>query len=346
MTRDSNNDDKELRLGPSVEQRAIDGMLRELARGGDADDEAFVSRVMTALRQAGAGRAAAARPSLGSDATPTAESPRPAASRRAGRRPTAWRVVLPVAAGFAALLWVAAALFQFRGVGTGTGAVVQREMAYQKVGVEKLGMYLAEKHPGGKAVILIEPSGDRNQARTQALLAGLRDGLGSGVTIVKEYQLTIPEEVKAAFTPGGGGPGGPGPGGPGGGPGAPGGPEMMPPMEYWFTAEVFDNIVAEYKDQCNLVITTVGLPRDLQAMNYWNLEGAPKIAVASGSIYELKNVIQGGYVVAAVCYSPKAVYDEKPPPSNLDEAFDKRFLLVTPENVSRLAQTHSDLFMK
>ena len=252
----------------------------------------------------------------------------------------------PLALICACIALICAVSHIFRGAGAGTGAVVQREMAYQKVGVEKLGNYLAEKYPGGKAIILVEPAGDRNQARTQALLAGLRDGLGSGVTIVKEYQLTIPEEVRAAFTPGGGGPGGPGPGGPGGGPGAPGGPQMMPPMEYWFTAEVFDNIVAEYKDQCNLVITTVGLPRDLQAMNYWNLEGAPKIAVASGSIYELKNVIQGGYVVAAVCYSPKAVYDEKPPPSNLDEAFDKRFLLVTPESVTSIASTHPDLFMR
>ena len=48
--------------------------------------------------------------------------------------------------------------------------------------------------------------------------------------------------------------------------------------------------------------------------------------------------------VAAVTYNPNAVYDNKPIPKDPKEAFDKRFLLVTPENFESIKSAHANLF--
>jgi len=81
-------------------------------------------------------------------------------------------------------------------------------------------------------------------------------------------------------------------------------------------------------------------------MKFWTMKKRPDLALASGSVYELKKAIAGKAIVAAVTYNPKAVYDEKPPPADLDAAFDKRYLLVTPDNVLTVAGEYGDLFKK
>jgi len=214
----------------------------------------------------------------------------------------------------------------------------EREMAYQMIGAQKLGMYLAEKFSGSKAVIIVEPqlgAVDPDSAAS-AQVEGLKEGFGGSIEVVAEISPTIPDSAKNAFS-NEMAPMAEGEGGPEGG-------EMLPPLEFWFTGKLFDQLVTDNKDKCNLIITTIGLPMDLGAMKFWKMKDRPKLALASGSVYELKAAIKQQMVVAAVTYNPKAVYDEKAPPSNLDAAFDKRFLLVTSENVDEVAGAHKDLF--
>jgi len=220
--------------------------------------------------------------------------------------------------------------------------VLDREMGYQKISGQKLGMLLAEKHNGAKAIIIVQPSLSKDAAsRPNAVVEGIKEGLGSKVTVVAEVAPTIPESAKKQFMTEM-----PPPPGQEGGPGAPGGDpaEVVPPMEFWFTAELFDALVAKYKGQIDMVITTIGLPQEPGAMTFWNLQPRPKLAITGGSVYKLKKAIKSGAVVAAVTYNPKAVYDEKPPPSDLDKAFDKRFLLITPENLDKIAAEYGEVF--
>ena len=51
------------------------------------------------------------------------------------------------------------------------------------------------------------------------------------------------------------------------------------------------------------------------------------------------------YFWTAVTFNPKATYDNQKPPSDLDEAFAKRYLLVTPETVEQTAKEFPNLFM-
>ena len=117
-------------------------------------------------------------------------------------------------------------------------------------------------------------------------------------------------------------------------------------MPAGFTPRLFDGVVEEYTDKVDLIITTIGLPEDSGRMAFWELKNPPKIALASGSVYRLKDAIKRARVVAAVTYSPDARYSDKPPPSDLDEAFDKHFLLITPDNIDGVAAKYPELFMR
>jgi len=216
--------------------------------------------------------------------------------------------------------------------------IVNREMAYQRVSARKLGMHLAQKYANSNAIIIVQPSVTGGDAdRENALVEGLKEEMEDAINIVGEVSPDIPAAAKQAFAmemP------------PEGEEGGEAGAEMLPPLEYWFTAELFDKLVKRHCKQADLIITTIGLPQDLKKMKFWMMKNRPKLAVAGGSVYELKKPIKAKAVVAAITYSPQAVYEDKPPPDDLEEAFKKRFLMVTPENIDQIASQYPDLFMK
>jgi len=237
----------------------------------------------------------------------------------------------------AAIVAVAAALWQLLGGGTPSGEDVARiERAYQRIGAQKLGIYLAGRFPNARVLIVTEPKSDAAPDvpdSNSSLLQGLREGLEGKVTIVGEVAPEMPEGLSDTFRGETGMP-----------PGEPGMEEMLPPTEFWFTAAVFDKLVEEHKDRCDLVVSTIGLPMDLRGMKFWRMRTAPKLALANASVYELRAAIKSDRVSAAVTYNPTAAFELVMPPSDLDEAFSKRFLLVTAENVDEIAETYAELF--
>ena len=110
----------------------------------------------------------------------------------------------------------------------------------------------------------------------------------------------------------------------------------------------FDAMLKRHPE-CNLIISLIGLPMDVENMEIWDAEETPetpkpKIALMDANIYNLKAAISSGIVIGTVTYSPAAKYDESKPPADIKQAFDKRFLLVTPENVEAIATQHTGLF--
>lgn len=203
-----------------------------------------------------------------------------------------------------------------------------REIEYQKVQTRKLGAYLKEKFAGKTAILVKDP----NANETSPQIIGLKEGIGDAITISEEVSPTPPKSARNV--------------GPDGGPGGPEG--MMEPMETWFTAKELDKILKGKK--ADLIITTIGLPSGLSVRGgkefpIPSLKGK-KVVLAGGSIYEHGRDIQAGAIVAAVSYKPNAEYDEKPAPSDLDEAFNKRYVLVTNENLNEVIKQYPDLFAK
>ncbi|MCK5803976.1 MAG: hypothetical protein KAI66_14155 [Lentisphaeria bacterium] len=218
-----------------------------------------------------------------------------------------------------------------------TAGVVKAEMYYQKVGGKKLGMYLAEKFPGSKVLVITEPTMGAAASTPNNTIEGLKEGFGTSITVVDVVSPDIPKELKGKFSaemP------------PAEMAGGEGMEEMLPPLEYWFTGPVLDKLLGKYEGKFDMVVTTIGLPQNglKNCKKLWKVK--PKVAIANGSIYEYKGLFLQKYIAAAVTYNPGAKYDDDTPPKDLDAAFDKRFLLVTMENVNDIAAKHGDIFKK
>jgi hypothetical protein len=252
-----------------------------------------------------------------------------------------------------AIVALVAAVWQlFFSGGPGNKRIMEIQLAYTKVSTQKLGEHLAATYPGSKAIVLVNPQMPYTQQQSNVLLEGLKAGLGNKITIVAEVAPKLPEMPNMPGMM----PGMPPP--PAGAEGAesaaavpPGAPSpemmmMMGPIEFWLTAEKFDEMMAPYLDKCDMVITTIGLPMDVGRMKFWSLSSRPKMVVASGSILELKKAIEGKAVVAALTFNPKAKFDNERPPKKLDDAFAKRYILITPENVNQVAEEIPELFIQ
>ncbi|NMA46985.1 MAG: hypothetical protein GX945_10530 [Lentisphaerae bacterium] len=216
-----------------------------------------------------------------------------------------------------AIIAIVAALWS--AIGTMTGApskqAGEREIEFQKVQTRKLGMHLAEKYAGSKAIVIKDPF-NTDASRPNPLLDGLKAGIGSSIQIVAEVFPPLP----AGYNEGGEG-------------------EMMAPMETWYTAKVMQDILKNANVDYDMVITCIVLP----AGGLIHLKGK-KVVFAGGSPYEYAAAIANGLVVAAVTYKPDAEYDDKPVPSDLQVAFDKRYVLITTDNIKEVAGKYAELF--
>ena len=112
------------------------------------------------------------------------------------------------------------------------------------------------------------------------------------------------------------------------------------------TAEKFEEILGNFDDY-DVVISFIGLPYDFKSMKYWTDEydgKIPKFVLSNTSIYEYKPAILANHIVAVLHHKPKG-YDYKAPiPDDPKEAFDSRFIIVTPENANELHKEFGTLF--
>ncbi|OGV81382.1 MAG: hypothetical protein A3K19_08010 [Lentisphaerae bacterium RIFOXYB12_FULL_65_16] len=222
--------------------------------------------------------------------------------------------------------------------------IMKNEMAYQRISAEALGAYLADKCPGARALIIVPPdelgwrvidSGAGGQPRP--LVEGLKAGFGDRITVVAEVAPELPEAWRksvAAVS---------GPSAEQGPMAMPDGPMLMP--EFYLTAEAFDALVERYRGRCDLVVSTIGLPQDLRGMKFWQSAIKPKLALAAGQAYELREAIRRNLIAGMVIQKPGFVPDYKRPPQDKTEAFAKRFLLLTTDNVDRIASEFAEVFI-
>jgi hypothetical protein len=230
----------------------------------------------------------------------------------------AWGKPLATVCAVIALCCALAHIFM-TSTGSSATKAMEIEQQYQKISGLKFGAYLANNYANSKVLVIMDPSSQKSdEIKGNPLLDGIKEGLGDKVTI---EQVLYPELPKSAQ--------------------APAGPEgemmeMMPP-DMWFTASYFDNLIKTKATGCDLIISLLGMPTDPAAMKFWTMKNRPKLALARGSVYELKKAIASKAIVAVVSYNPDGTYELKAPSKDLDKAFDERFVLVTPENVEELA---------
>ncbi|NMA43744.1 MAG: hypothetical protein GX946_10245 [Oligosphaeraceae bacterium] len=219
-----------------------------------------------------------------------------------------------------------------------------RELEYQRIQTRELGKYLSEKFAGSKVLIIVDPmlrfdTWGAPITREDPILEGLKQGLGSNLTITAEVFPKMPVREKPAPIAG------------------PDGQmidpidHMMEPMEMWFTADKLKEILPA-KDSYDILISLVGLPSQGNVAAVMRDLAGKKLVLVGGDTMMMGRMFAAGekaaavgpVMAAAVTYNPKAIYDDKPIPRDPKEAFDKRYLLITPENFASVKSEHGNLF--
>jgi hypothetical protein len=232
------------------------------------------------------------------------------------------------------LVLFCAILILVKSMGSGeTKQLIANEMYYARASAEILGRQLSTARPGAVALVVVEDKKSTSDHMKQRIDA-LKAGLGSTITVaaIDSPDLLLPEPGKEPIGDLGGGAAAL--------PAATLPPEdmmMMMPVQEMMRAYHFDDLLAK-NPGCNLIISFIGLPRDVAEMQIWGMdpELQPKLALLQGEVHSLKNAILSEAIVAAIAYRPDAKFDEDAPPKDIQAAFDKRYLLITPQNVEEI----------
>ncbi len=186
-----------------------------------------------------------------------------------------------------------------------------------------LGRHLAAAMPGSTALVIVEDKAS-TEHHFVAGLAGLREGMGTAVTII-DIVSPFPEE-RAAGTDGG----------------RPMSPERRIHLRKKTPASALDRILAENRD-CTLIISFVGLSQNPADMAIWKSaesEDRPRFVLFRSNVRPYREAIRAGAILAAVVTRPDFEPGQGKVPEEPQAAFDRRFLLVTPENVDQIAAAH------
>ncbi|MFW5996564.1 MAG: hypothetical protein ACOCQP_00980 [Lentisphaeria bacterium] len=225
----------------------------------------------------------------------------------------------------------------------------ERNQRYQEVAAEKLGAHLAAEYPDAKTVILSHmdyskiQSGNETEppaaiAKIKAQEEALLKGADEGLDVVKIIHPEIPEETLERMQP----------------PESEGAeeemidPMIMEEMGTMMEAADYNEMLDDELDDCELFVMLTDPPYEVEKLKLWRMDNPPKTAFLSPSVLDkLEKAVKQGFVVAIVSHNPDADYSmEDSVPKKLDEAFDERYILITPDNLDELSSKHENLFSR
>ena len=226
----------------------------------------------------------------------------------------------PAALGLLVAVVISAIAMLVHNLGGGAdNEVIATEAQYTASTAYTLAKHLSHTMPGAK-VLVVTSKVDKSNILQQAKIKALKEGLAPATTdVVFDVPPVSDPSVSAIMNS--------------------------------LTAADMDKLFAKHKDR-NLIIMLIRLPRDAQKMKIWSQflkdkKKTPKLALLFDSISSLGGFIQSGLIVGAVVTSPEYHYvDGAPAPKSYDEAFKKRYLLITPKNVVAMSKKYPKLFPK
>ena len=202
--------------------------------------------------------------------------------------------------------------------GEDNSGLVANEAVYARSAAYTLGKTLAELSPGAKVLYIVARlNGNSGNGIQQKMIESFKEGCGSTIT---EIKIVTPYKTEPL--------------------------NNMPMMEM-FTAKKFNKLLSANKEY-NLIVTTIGLPHDPENMTIWKTfektpEICPKFAFLNSSPPKLASLIESNFIKAIVTFKPKADY-EKAASSDIQEAFNTRYLLITKGNLKQIEQKYPSIF--
>lgn len=215
------------------------------------------------------------------------------------------------------------------------GEIVTDELFYSRISGESLSEHLSKVSPNAKILIIAYPK-QIQPPTTTAAIQGFIDAAGKNLDIrAIDFPGNNPEigmgtngagkEIKIS-------------------------PERMINIEKNLTAETFDELIMRYPD-CDTLVFCISLPQNPEDMQTLVMpSGEPrKIAILKGSLKGLGEAIKAGLIIAAIATKPDFFKDRdisEAPKRKVDKqsAFQERFLLITPENVTEIQSIYPEIF--
>jgi hypothetical protein len=200
-----------------------------------------------------------------------------------------------------------------------------------------LAEHLARTQPGKRALVISNPFTQRKGTARgilqmeEAGIRGLRKGFAGKVTmgevVFPELKPGALENPRAQITDA----------------------DTTTPLSYLVATDGFDKLARQHAD-CEILVSLIGLPAELNECEAWKSPGAPRFALllpdlrVLGDTAAVQAAVKSGKLAAFVVRKPGAPDDGAPPGRDFKSEFEKRFVLVTAENVDQVLQTHPGLF--
>jgi len=207
----------------------------------------------------------------------------------------------------------------------------------REIATRGLAEHLARTCSGKKALIISNPfTQQKDTARAiveteQAGIRGLREGFGKSVSVAAvafpELKAGARENPRALLAD----------------------VETATPLSYLVEPEAFDQLAGKHAN-CEIIVSLIGLPLEVARCEAWKAAGAPRFALLLpdlrivGDAAAVKSAVKSGKLAAFVLTRPGAPGDDTTPGRDWKAEFEKRFLLVTVENVEQVMQAHPGLF--
>jgi hypothetical protein len=212
--------------------------------------------------------------------------------------------------------------------------IAQRSRKYTQVGTEKLGRHLAEKFPGSKALVIgplpypYGPLCASTPAQIQTILDGLRAGFGDRIEIVTVVTPVLPPDVLEAGWDEDG--------------------KMTSStllgVEEWLDAYFFNQMIEREGAGCDLIVSLASaFPEDYKQLSLYNQDPRPKLALWFPANYERGYAVRDAIVegdIDAIVVGRLIRSSGGSVPSDLDEAFDRMYFLLTGENVKQITDAN------
>jgi len=215
---------------------------------------------------------------------------------------------------------------------------IEREYKYQEAQAEILAKTLSKNiNKKSKCLIIHHPVVGNQQKHLARLLPAFKKGFGDKVTELKKVPIKVLKNKADDL--------------------------LMEEAMMEMTAEDFNKVIKANKD-CDVVISLVALPfseDEIYAMDifkmiedpdkpgFWIKDPKikyPTFGVFNGYIGNLEPLFMEKLIHAITLWKPNPTIDEKPVPKDVQKAFDKRYLTVTPETVDAVKNKYPRLFPK
>ncbi len=128
-------------------------------------------------------------------------------------------------------------------------------------------------------------------------------------------------------------------------------PQTKTPLSFLVAEDAFDEVARKNSD-CDVIVSLIGLPVKLNAVESWTKGAAPAFGLLLpdwrmiGDTQGILNAFKSGKLLAAVLDKPGAPPDTKPVSAEYRSEFDARYILATPENIESLLKTSPQLFTR